>query len=86
MEKAVNWKPIERVTEPAIWVLKYYMYSKDGNFVPPETEGALKLASCHGWYESEADALAVLRHFPKPNGYHIEKVWKRELFPSPTPN
>ena len=75
----MDWRPIEKMVLKPIWVLKYYMYSKDGVFVTPETEGALKTASCHGWYENEEDAMKVMHHFPKPHGYHIEKVWKREL-------
>lgn len=74
-----GWKPIERMTDKAIWVLKYDMWQKDGNFVEPRTEGADKFTDCHGWYASEGDALKVLRHFPRPNSYRIERVWGREL-------
>ena len=75
----MSWQPIEKMMSEPIWVLKYDMYQKDGNFCDASTEGAEKFTSCHGWYDSEEDALKVLRHFPKPNSYRIEKVWKRVL-------
>ena len=75
-----SWTPIERVVSEPIWVLKYDMYyAPDGNFCEADTPGARKFTSCHGWYESEADALKVMHHFPPPSAYRIEKVWKREL-------
>lgn len=81
----MSWKAIEKmVLEDPIWVLKYYMWSKGGCFVPPNTEGALKLCSIHGYYTSEEDCLKALRHFPAVNpkvseGYTMEKVYKRVL-------
>lgn len=82
----MNWKPIEKmVSAQSIWILKYdiFFYPEGheyrGNFCGADIPGAQKSTSCHGWYESEADALKVLNHFPKPNSYRIEKVHKREL-------
>ena len=82
----MNWKPIGKhdFSKP-IWVLKYdiFFYPKDhafvGNFCSANTPGAQKFTDCHGWYETEADALKVMRHFPKPNSYRIEKVYKMVL-------
>jgi hypothetical protein len=79
----MDWKPIETmIIDNPIWVLKYNMYEDpitreicDPSVVP----GAIKYTSCHGWYESEADALRVLRHFPRPNTYSLEKVYQRKL-------
>jgi hypothetical protein len=74
------WEPIERMADDPIWVLKYDIYfAPDGNFCQPDTPGACKFTDCHGWYETEADALKAQRHFPTPNSYRMEKVWKREL-------
>jgi hypothetical protein len=75
-----EWKSIETFTsEDPIWVIKYDMFQKDGSFVDKDTPGAEKFTSCHGYYTSEADAIKVRNHFPKPNGYRIEKVYKRVL-------
>ncbi len=77
----MDWRPIEEPDfERPIWVLKYdIFFSKDGNFCDPNTEGAKKFTSCHGWYDLEEDALKVRAHFPNPNGYRIEKVYRRVL-------
>lgn len=79
------WKPIERMVSQPIWVLKYdiHAYPKghplEGNFCDKDEPMAVKFTDCHGWYSSEADALKVMHHFPKPCGYRLERVWKREL-------
>lgn len=80
------WKPIEKLDfDNPIWVLKYdiFFYPKDhefeGNFCSADTPNAQKFTSCHGWYETEEEALKVQRHFPNSNGYRIEKVYKRIL-------
>ena len=75
------WKPIEDIdTENPIWILKYNIYfDATGNFCSSNTEGAKKFTSCHGWYENEADAQKVRAHFPNPNGYTLEKVYRRSL-------
>lgn len=76
-----SWKPIEKiVTEDFIWVLKYDLYySKDGVFVDKNTPAAIKFTDCHGYYTSEADAYKVKNHFPDPDKYRVEKVYKRVL-------
>jgi hypothetical protein len=76
------WQTIERFDiDNPIWVLKYTLYSHpDTNeYCNADIPGAIPRVSCHGWYASEAEALAVLRHFPKPNTYQIEKVYQRCL-------
>lgn len=78
------WRTIERfdINEP-IWVIKYDMFYKPtiegGGFCASDYPGARKFTSCHGWYEDEETAMKVLRHFPIPNSYRIEKVNKRVL-------
>lgn len=84
-----SWQPIERcVFDKPIWILKYNMYSypkghpMEGNFCNRDEPNAQKFTDCHGWYESEEDAIKALRHFPKysdNDGYRLEKVYKREL-------
>lgn len=77
-----GWQSIERHVAEPIWVLKYTLYYlPDGNWCDKDTPGAITLVDCHGWYSTEADALKVKRHFPNPDAYRIEKVWKRELLP-----
>jgi hypothetical protein len=76
-----NWKTIEcfDIKEP-IWVLKYTLYhTPDGKWCKKDDIGAIAYTDCRGWYETEAEALKVLNHFPKPNTYKIEKVNKRKL-------
>lgn len=87
----MSWKPIEEmVREEPIWVLKYdiYFYPEGhehyGNFCEKDAPGAVKFTDCHGWYETEAEALAVQRHFTDPSGYHLEKVWRRRLLAQPS--
>lgn len=82
----MGWEPIERMdTENPIWVLKYDMFwypkghEMEGNSCPNDYPGAQKFTSCHGYYTSEADAMAALRHFSAPNGYRMEKVYRRVL-------
>lgn len=76
---------IERMVNDPIWVLKYdiYLYlighEREGNFCTKDEPNAQKFTDCHGWYDNEADALKVMRHFRQPNSYQVEKVWKREL-------
>jgi hypothetical protein len=66
------WKSIEDFSDPSpIWVIKYTHTDENGMYT-----------DCHGWYSTEAEALAVLRHFPKPNTYTIEKVYHRKLLPT----
>lgn len=76
-----SWQPIEEmVPDSAIWVIKYTLYTDDlGNFVDATHHEASPFTDCHGWYESEEDARKVVDHFPKPNTYRVEKVWKRRL-------
>ena len=75
-----EWKSIENIDPSApIWVLKYDLYCKDGEFCKPDEPGSVKFTDCHGWYETEADALKVLCHFREPNSYRIEKIYKRVL-------
>jgi hypothetical protein len=80
-----GWQPIERVVpERPIWVVKYdVFFAPDGNFCDAHHPEARKFTDCHGWYASEADALAVVRHFPRPNSYRVEKVHGRELIAPP---
>lgn len=74
-----GWKPIEQkdFSQP-IWVLKYDIYFKDGQFCDKDTLGATKFTDCHGWYSTEAEALAVRNHMPTA-GYRIEKVYRGVL-------
>lgn len=76
-----DWKSIETISGPPIWVIKYDLFCKGGDFCGPD-DGGEKFTECHGWYEHEADAMTVLRHFPKPNTYRIEKVNKRSIIPT----
>lgn len=82
------WQPIERMVDAPIWVIKYdIFFAPDGNFCAADHPEARKFTDCHGWYETEADALTVLRHFRRPSTYRVEKVHKRVLLsPSPNPN
>ena len=86
----MNWKPImDHDFQKTIWVLKYdiFFYPKghdlEGNFCYNDTPNAQKFTDCHAWFETEEEALKVLRNFPKPspgyNGYRIEKVYKGVL-------
>ena len=76
----MNWKPIEDIDVGyPIWVIKYDMFEKDRQFCSADTVGATKFTDCHGWYETEADALKVRNHFPDPSKYRIEKVYRRYL-------
>lgn len=76
-----GWDPIEKMVDQPIWVLKYDIYfATDGNFCGVDHPEALKFTSCHGWYETEADALTVQRHFPNPAAYQLERVHRRVLF------
>ncbi len=80
----MSWQPIEQmVSENPIWVLKYNVYFANGQFCSKDHPDAVKFTDCHGWYENEADAMKVLRHFPKPDGYCIEKVFQRKLIEEP---
>lgn len=83
-----GWKPIERMVSEPIWVLKYTLYylPDGGGWCEKDTPGAITMVDCHGWYENEADALRVMSHFPYPNSYRIEKVWKREVDPAVPPS
>lgn len=79
-----SWKSIERaVLEDPIWVIKYTFYQRtiDGitSWCEKGDQGAEAFTSCHGYYGDEADAYKVLNHFPKPNTYRVEKVWRRKL-------
>lgn len=79
-----HWKSIETIAlgQP-IWVIKYTLYQRtiDGmtSWCNKEDKGAEAFTDCHGWYDTEEDARKVLNHFPKPNTYKIEKVYKRKL-------
>lgn len=76
----MTWKAIEKINiNKPIWILKYDMYVKDGIFCDKDVPGATKFTDCHGWYETEEEAIKVRLHFPIPNTYHIEKVYKRTL-------
>jgi hypothetical protein len=78
-------KTIEEMTNTPIWVLKYdvYFYPKghvlDGCFANKGTPGAVKSTSCHGWYETEEEALTVRNNFTYPSEYRLEKVYQRKL-------
>lgn len=78
------WQSIETfgAVDP-IWVIKYTMFQRIENgfmqFCEENDEGAIPFVSCHGYYTNEADARKVLNHFPKPNTYRIERVYKRVL-------
>lgn len=78
------WAPIERfdIDDP-IWIIKYTLWidPDSGEWCNPNDipEYAIAHVSCHGWYKTEAEAMAVLRHFPHPNTYQIEKVHYRCL-------
>lgn len=76
---SMDWKPIEKVGDVHIWVLKYNMWQLDGRFVDPYTPGAEKFTSCHGFYSSFEEAKAVRDHFPDPTRYSIERVVQRIL-------
>ena len=80
------WCPIERIVpDEPIWVLKYDVYfTPEGNFCDADYPGAQKFTDCHGWYDNEDDAMAVLRHFTRPNSYRMEKVHRRALLATPT--
>lgn len=77
----LGWKPIEQIAgDNPIWVIKYDLFFlPDGNFCDGNHPDGIKFTDCHGWYESEEDVLKVLRHFPRPNTYRVEKVNKRIL-------
>ena len=77
----MGWQSIEElVPDSAIWVIKYSLYYlPDGNWCNADHPDAIKLTDCHGWYETEAEARQVLNHFPLPNSYRIERVWKRKI-------
>lgn len=65
----MTWVSIEDFSSNRpIWVIKYTITDAYGVWT-----------DCHGWYETEAEARTVLRHFPKPNTYEIEKVHHRKL-------
>lgn len=74
-----NWKPIEKVGDARIWVLKYDMWQLDGRHVAAHTPGAEKFTSCHGFYNSFEEAKAVRAHFRDPSQYSIERVVQRVL-------
>lgn len=75
-----DWEPIEKIDFGApIWVIKYDMWYLGQEFVSANTPGATKFTDCHGYYTSFEDAEKVLRHFPKPHSYRVEKVYKRVL-------
>jgi hypothetical protein len=76
-----NWKPIEEIDfDHPLWVLKYDMFwGPDGQSCKADTPGAEKFTSIHGYYESQEEALEVQHHFPKPNSYNLEKIYKRVL-------
>lgn len=76
--------------DSGIWVLKYDMYTKQHDdvgkeFCKADELGAVKFTSCHGWYKTEADAIAALHKFGKKEKekdiyrYQIEKVYERKL-------
>lgn len=75
-----NWQTIEMfdVSDP-IWVIKYDMYSNNHDWCSADDPGAVKYTDCHGWYKTQAEALKVMQHFPKPNSYRVEKVHYRYL-------
>lgn len=77
----MQWQAIdEMVPDSEIWVLKYDIYFKpDGNFTNADDPEAMKFTDCRGYFDNEQDALKVLRHFPTPNSYRIEKVRKWRL-------
>ena len=80
----MRWESIETLsTYQPIWVIKYSLYQRlvddRQEWCQADDEGAVKFTSCHGYYTNFDDAMKVLRHFPKPNTYQIEKVYKREL-------
>lgn len=66
--------------EEAIWIIKYPIFEKDGNFVEPDTPGATNYTCCHGWYADEPSAMRAIRELGP--AYSIEKVYRRVLCPS----
>ena len=81
MTNNMSWQSIEDfICDDPIWILKYDMYYiPGGEFCKKDDLYAEKFTSCHGWYGTEAEAMAVLRHFPQPNSYRVEKVHRRKL-------
>lgn len=81
----MTWQSIEQFrTDTPIWIIKYTLYADahSGEWCSNQAntpDDAVPHVSTHGWYETEAEALAVLRHFPRPNTYEIEKVYQRKL-------
>ena len=76
-----TWKPIEEIdVDHPLWVLKYdIFFDEAGQFCKPDTPGVTKFTSVHGYYESLEEALEAQHHFPKPNSYSCEKIYKRVL-------
>jgi len=69
------WKSIEELDlKNPIWVLKYDMYSKDGEFCDKDTPGTVKHTYCHGWYSTEEAALKVWNNYQNRSAYSLEKV------------
>lgn len=70
----------------SIWILKYDMYQKldsSGEFYEwcdKDDAGAVKMTSCHGWYDSEESARKAIHEFKRRgSSYYIERVYKRIL-------
>lgn len=82
----MTWQSIERFDiDNPIWVLKYTLWADrhSGEWVKNPDDDAVAHTFCHGWYETEAEARAVLRHFRNYDDYEIEKVHQRKLKDEP---
>lgn len=74
------WRAIEKISpDQPVWVILYLYWGSDSEQAVPGYAGPW--ADVHGWYETEADALKVWKHFPPESRKHytVNKAHKRIL-------
>lgn len=76
-----DFEQISFEASDTIWVLKYDLYfDETGNFCTKDTPNAKKFTDCHGWYETEEDAVFVQsKMHALGSTYNVERVYKRNV-------